>query len=103
MLALFCEVNMAQQYQPRKLFNVLKTVRGQQLFYRLYAKLILSYRHRRGAYLFSIAGAVNNFYSASKLPARMPDVVNIYFWQSGYDLGVIAKDSQTGKEVFIEL
>lgn len=90
-------------YKPRKLFNVLRTEKGKQLFYKLYGELIKRYRHRRGAYLFSLSGAINNFYTARRVQYGVPDVVNLFFWQAGYDLGVIAKASDTGKEVFIEL
>lgn len=92
-----------RQFQARKVFNILKTEKGKQLFYKLYGELIKRYRHRRGAYLFSLSGALNNFYTARRVEYGKPDVVNLFFWQSGFDLGVIAKDSQTGKETFIEL
>lgn len=89
--------------QARKLFNILRTEKGKQIFFRLYGELIKKYRHTRGQYLFSLRGAINNFYTAQRVEYGKPDVVNLFFWQAGYDLGVIAKDSQTGKETFIDL
>lgn len=91
------------KYHARKLFTILRTEKGKQLFYNLYSKLIMSYKHRRGQYLFTLDSAVNNFYRAKKVEYGNPNLVHVFFWQHNFDLGVICLASDTGAETYIEL
>lgn len=85
------------------LFEELISEAGKQKFFRYYGRAILKHKRTRGQYLFTLCKQVRFRLPWKEVLYGKPECVNVFFWQSGYNLGVIAKCSVSGEETFIDL